>query len=86
MSEFGDLPLFKLCDPQVRDTVEAPRLSTQCQKILDRLKAGPATNRELAEIALKYTGRLSDLRASGFSVAVMSRDRASGLTWYHLIS
>ena len=33
--------------------------------ILERLRAGPATNVELAAMSLKYTSRLSDLRAAG---------------------
>lgn len=64
---------------------EAPRLSKQCAAILERLKRGAATNRELAEIALKYTGRLSDLRAAGYKIIVVQRDHASGLNTYRLV-
>lgn len=43
---------------------------------------GPATNRELASIALKYSSRTSDLRAAGFNIVC---ERGSdGLTWYRL--
>lgn len=38
-------------------------------QILDRLRRGPVTNRELSEISLKYTGRISDLRKSGWVIA-----------------
>jgi hypothetical protein len=51
---------------------------------LTRLQAGPASNFELAQIALKYTSRLSDLRAAGYDVRVVERDYASGLTMYRL--
>jgi hypothetical protein len=42
---------------------ERPRLSGQCERILALLERGPVTNRRLAEIALKYTSRISDIRA-----------------------
>jgi hypothetical protein len=61
---------------------EDKRLSAQCQAILDRLKQGPATNSELSTIAIKYTGRISDLRAAGVDVRVIDRDRASGRVTY----
>jgi len=63
---------------------ERPRLSGQNQAIIERLRLGPATNRELAQIALKYTSRLSDLRAAGYDVVVVDRDRATGMTMYEL--
>ena len=70
-------------DPGVTPAEEA-RLSDQCKAILSRLRKGPATNRELATIALKYTGRLSDLRAAGFKVEPVSHDRQTGLVTYQL--
>lgn len=63
---------------------EAPRLSKQCREILERLKQGPATNRELSQISLKYTGRISDLRASGFRIEIVERNHQSGLNVYEL--
>ena len=65
--------------------VEAPRLSRQCRLILERLRTGPATNRELSGIALKYTGRLSELRQAGYDVRVIQRDHESGLNTYRLV-
>lgn len=52
------------------DPVEAPRLSRQCKAILEFLRAngGRATNAELSRIALKYTGRLSEIRQAGYVV------------------
>lgn len=71
-----------------RDThlakAERPRLAGQNLNILRRLQRGSATNRELAGISLKYTGRVSDLRAAGYDVRVVSADRASGITVYAL--
>lgn len=64
---------------------ERPRLTGQNAAILQRLQRGPATNKELAGIALKYTSRLSDLRAAGYNVVVVDRDRATGMTMYELI-
>jgi hypothetical protein len=63
---------------------EAPRLSRQCKLILERLQEGRASNSELAQRALKYTGRISDLRAAGYVIEVVERNRDTGLTWYEL--
>ena len=85
MNEFEDLPLFRPTDPRLHPD-EKPRLSAQCQKILDRLRQGSATNKELAFISLKYTGRISDLRAAGYVIEVIHRDHKTGLTFYQLRS
>jgi hypothetical protein len=68
----------------VHPPAEARRLSGQCAAILARLHQGPATNRELAQLSLKYTSRLSDLRSAGYDVRVVERDYASGRTVYQL--
>jgi hypothetical protein len=47
---------------------ESVRLGRQCVEILERLKQGPATNAELAAIALKYTSRLSQLKQAGHTI------------------
>ena len=60
------------------------RLSKQCAAILDRLQQGPATNSELARLALSYTRRLSDLREAGYTVDCYQRDEQTGLNWYRL--
>jgi hypothetical protein len=80
----GILKPVRIIDGKVRGTVEEPRLQSQCGKILERLRRGPATNAELAEISLKYTGRISDLRQSGHNIVVSERDRATGVTTYRL--
>lgn len=59
-------------------------MSRQCRLILDRLRQGPATNTELASIALKYTSRISDLRAAGIDVSMIDHNHASGITRYAL--
>lgn len=64
-------------DPNV-DGLDVPRLTGQNAAILARLKAGPATNAELAAISLKYTSRVSDIRAAGF---VVRSTRIDGGTW-----
>ena len=63
---------------------EAPRLSKQCGLILERLKQGRATNRELASLSMKYTSRVSDLRAAGYVVEVVERNHDTGLNVYEL--
>jgi len=48
---------------------EPPKLSRQCALILELFKRQTeVTNVEMAEIALKYTNRLSDLRAAGYEI------------------
>lgn len=54
-------------DPNT-DVRDVRRLMGQNAAILARLQQGPATTSELATIALKYTGRLSDLRAAGYVI------------------
>lgn len=73
-----DLPLFATKAP----AEDAPRLSDQCREILDRLRRSPATNRELAGYALKYTSRISDLREAGFDIR--NERLRQGLTLYTL--
>ncbi len=76
-------PIIHLRDPRLVKE-ETPRLSRQCRQILERLQRGPATNKELSAIALKYTGRISDLRASGYNIEVSKRDHKTGVTVYKL--
>lgn len=49
--------------PHFANPADTPRLAGQNRRILDRLRQGPATNVELAEISLKYTSRISDVRS-----------------------
>ena len=64
---------------------ERTRLSKQCLAILALLESGqPVTNVRLAQVALKYTSRVSDLRAKGHNIRVVSRE-PNGLTWYRLL-
>lgn len=65
-------------------TSEAPRLVGQNLQILELLKQGPVTNTELVKIALKYTSRLSDLRAAGYVIECI-REKSSGISIYRLV-
>lgn len=76
-------PDIVFCDHRMDDD-DKPRLSRQCRLILARLERGPASNQEMAEIALKYTGRISDLRKSGYDVRMIRQNHKSGQTWYGL--
>ena len=62
---------------------DAPRLDSQCDRMLARLKVGPATNVELSGISLKYTSRITDLRQLGHTIAC--EKRPGGLTLYMLV-
>jgi hypothetical protein len=71
--------------PSYRPTREArQRFSRQCEAILARLQKGPATNRELAQLSLKYTSRLSEIRQAGYTVDVVKHDHKTGLVTYAL--
>lgn len=70
-------------DPNVLAT-DVPRLTGQCLAILDRLRKGPATNVELAALSLKYTSRISDLRAAGHTIKC--KRLPEGLTTYTLVN
>jgi hypothetical protein len=71
-------------DPNVTEPRERRRLKGQNAAILDRLRQGPATNRELVGMSLKYTSRVSDLRERG-CVIHCDEDRATGLNTYRLL-
>lgn len=58
------------------------RLSRQCQVILDMLQVAPRLNVELAAVSLKYTSRVSDLRAAGYDVVCERIE--DGVTMYRL--
>jgi hypothetical protein len=60
-------PIIPVRDRNVSDD-DKPRLTGQNAAILERLKYGPATNAQLASLSLKYTARVSDLRAAGYTV------------------
>ena len=80
-SLFDNPQALHAADPNI-DPADEPRLSAQCRTILARLQAGPATNAELAAIALKYTSRISDLRKAGYSVS--NKRQSGGVTVYTL--
>ena len=63
---------------------ERPRLSRQCQQILDRLRRGPAEGCELAAITHRFGGRVLELRRAGYDVRLVSRDYKTGVTLYEL--
>lgn len=59
------------------------RLHGHTQQIISRLLQGPASNRELSAISLKYTGRISDARKLGYRIEC--ERLAGGLTEYRLV-
>lgn len=52
-----------MIEPISADQSDKPRLRGQNKTIFKMLCSGPKTNRELAEVSLKYTSRISDIRA-----------------------
>ena len=63
-------------DPSVLP-IDEPRLRGQNAAILERLKKGPASNVELSNMSLKYTSRISDLRAAGHVIECVRNGTAS---------
>lgn len=70
-------------DPHVNSLADVERLTGQNLAILQRLRNGPATNGELAAIALKYTSRISDLRKHG--VKIEAKREEHGIVTYRLL-
>ena len=79
---FDDQPTLVPCDPHVASQDER-RLTGQNHMILLRLRQGPASNVELADLSLKYTSRISDLRAAGYRITCL-RGAINGLNTYLL--
>lgn len=69
-------------DSHVTEPTEVERLAGQNAEIVRRLMKGPATNRELARISLKYTSRISDARRAGY--VITAKRHPKGLTIYSL--
>jgi hypothetical protein len=67
-------------DTHVTEPAEIRRLATQNERILARLQRGPATNYELAQIALKYTSRIDDCRKAGHRITC-TRHAGGGATY-----
>ncbi|OGO09275.1 MAG: hypothetical protein A2Y61_05375 [Chloroflexi bacterium RBG_13_60_13] len=63
---------------------ERARLGGQCALILGMLQTGRRTNTDLSRHALKYGGRISELRKKGHDVRVVERNYETGLTVYAL--
>jgi hypothetical protein len=81
-----DVPLgLAPTDPHIAHQ-DVPRTRGQNLAILTRLRQGPATNVELAGLALKYTSRLSDLRANGHTIQADARVPGDGgVVTYRLV-
>jgi len=81
--KFGEPVRPEPIDPNVEPTARK-RLTGQNLRILQRLRQGPADNVELSRIALKYTSRISDLRAAGHDIRVIQKNSANGVNVYKL--
>jgi hypothetical protein len=67
---------------QVR--AEKSRLGSQCGLIMALLWTGRQSNATLAKHALKYSGRISELRKKEHDIRVVERNYETGLVWYAL--
>jgi len=61
---------------------EVKKRGGQAARILARLQAGPATSLELAQVALKYTNRISELRDDGHNIQA---EEVNGVWRYTLV-
>lgn len=59
-------------------------MATQADRILERLKRGPATNRELNGIAFRYSARIHELRRDGYDITWSPVKGKPSLTMYRL--
>jgi hypothetical protein len=81
LSLFDQARQVRPADPSA-DTQDRPRITGQNAMILQRLQLGAATNAELCGLSLKYTSRISDLRAAGYRIRAERVD--GGLFLYTL--
>lgn len=59
------------------------RMRSQMVRIVELFRGQrEVSNRQLAAIALKYTGRMSDLRKLGYKFEITRRDMHTGECWY----
>ena len=70
-------------DSHVLEPDEIHRLDASARKVLARLQQGRATRRELSEIALNVTARISDLRKAGYNPVCVEKHKC-GRTVYEL--
>lgn len=70
-------------DPHLTEA-EKPRLTRQALQVRDRLAQGPATNKELIQIAQRFGARIHDLRKHGYEIDVVSRCHETGLFVYEM--
>lgn len=80
-AEMGAGTFIPAIDPNIQPD-DKSRAETQNAVILERLKQGPATNKELSRLSLKYTSRVSDLRKAGHAIKCRKRN---GTNWYELV-
>jgi hypothetical protein len=78
-----DAPVSVYAEHRAEVQKEQVRLSKSADAVLRRLRMGPATNAELAEVSLKYTSRISDLRARGYRIEAEHLER--GLWRYTVV-
>jgi len=65
---------------------KAPKLSRQCALILELFKRqGEVTNVEMADVAKKYTCRVSDLRAKNYEIRPV-RKGMNGIVYYEWLN
>lgn len=76
------MTIINATDPNIQQA-DRPRVATQNARILAMLRARDrVSNAELADISLKYTSRISDLRKAGYCIRCVRGQ--GGVAWYTL--
>lgn len=70
-----DRHIFNSLAPENPVATEIHRRDSNYQKVLDRLRRGPATNRELNAICFRYGGRIHEMRQNGLNITTERKGR-----------
>lgn len=65
--------------------VSKPRLGRQQLAILTRLMQGPVLNSELAQIGIRYSARIEELRKAGYDIRKHMLSDERGIYEYWLV-
>lgn len=61
-----------------------PRVETQADRVLRRLRMGRVSVSELKAIASQYNARIYELRKAGYTIENVEVDHVTGESWYEL--
>ena len=77
-------PLYVEDVPTFHRAMSGERVANQREMILSLLRQGSVTNFELADICLRYSARIHELRKQGHNIETVMENKKSGLVVYRL--